>query len=89
MPAVFGGPGTMRSRQRRRRLDLLPVSFDSQRKLRESNEYEQDSARRGNGPVRGAGTQGGMDRRPRRRVTHIRVGMHRVGSGAGVTIRQR
>jgi hypothetical protein len=80
----------MRTRWRRRRLNLLPVSVDSQGRQRESNEYEQTSGRRGNGLAPGARTQEGVDRHSRRGVTHIRVGVHRVASGSGsaITIRQ-
>jgi hypothetical protein len=89
MRAVFRRPGAMRTRWRRRRLNLLPVSVSSQGKQRESNEYEQNIGRRGNGLAPGARTQEGLDRRPRRGVTHMRVGVHRVASGSGITIRQR
>jgi hypothetical protein len=90
MRAVFRRPGAMRTRWWRRRLSLSPVSISSHRKHRESNEYEQNSGRRGNGLGPGPRTQEGLDRRPRGGVTHIRVGVHRVASGSGsaITIRQ-
>jgi hypothetical protein len=82
MRAVFRRPEAMRTRWCWRTLSLLAVSVSSQRKQRESNEYEQNNGRRSPG----ARTQEGLDRRPRRGVTFIRVSVHGVGSARGITI---
>jgi hypothetical protein len=81
----------MRTRRRRRRLNLSPFSVDGQRKQRESDEYEQKSGSGGNGLAPGTTMQEGADRCPRRGVTRFRAGVHRArpGSGSGITIRQR
>jgi hypothetical protein len=91
MRAVFRHHGAMRTRCCRRRLSLSPVSISSQREQQESNEFEQNSGRRGNGLGPGLRTQEGLDLRTRGGVTHIRVSVHRVASGTGsaITIRQR
>jgi hypothetical protein len=68
---------------------VIYVAVDSQRRHRESNEYEQTSGRRGQGLAPGARTQEGVDRHSLRGVTHIRVSVHRVAPGSGITIRQR
>jgi hypothetical protein len=68
---------------------VLPVSLSSQRKQRESNEYEQNNGRRGNGLAPGTRTQEGLDCRPRRGLTHIRAGVHRVAFGSGIKHGQR
>ena len=56
---------------------------------RESNEYEQTTGRRGNGLAPGAWTQEDMDLCSLRGAIYIRVGVHRVASGSGITIHQR
>ena len=68
---------------------MIHVELASQNRQRESNAYEQTSGRRGNGPAPGAWTQEDVDLCSLRGPTYIRVGVHSVASGSGITIRQR
>lgn len=62
--------------------------LDSQGRQRESNEYEQTSGLRENGPTPGATPQGVVDRRSLRGDPCVRVGVYRVASRSGTAIRQ-